>query len=158
MATRTSTGCFDHRKIKSRSSFEHRVMTSACQRGKAISIKLSMFLSPGFSVNISSCFNTRRILYWHGGDTLIYTRRQLCKYLWIFVFIIRYIYFLVSAHICLGQWTVPLSRPDSKDESDVSYVLFCFYLKRKGNKEKRGQRQTSRAVNQMKRTNAAGKC
>lgn len=34
IASRTSTGCFDHREIKSPSNFEHRVMTPACQKGK----------------------------------------------------------------------------------------------------------------------------
>lgn len=57
--------------------------------------------SAGPSLNISSRFNACEILYWHGCYTVIYARRQFCKYLGIFAFIIRDIHFLVPFFVHL---------------------------------------------------------
>ncbi len=84
--------------------------------------------SSGFSVNVSSWFNACEILYWQRYNILIYMRRQFCKYLAIFVFIIRDIYFLVS--LCVFPWPVVctaflihLSLSGLEDKCAVSFVL-----------------------------------
>lgn len=84
--------------------------------------------SAGFSLNISSRFNACEILYWHGCDIVIYARRQFCKYLGIFAFIIRDIHFLVplSVHFFFsGQssFLMQLSLSGSEDNCALSCVL-----------------------------------
>lgn len=87
--------------------------------------------SAGFSLNIPSRFNACEMLYWHGRDVVIYARRQFCKYLGIFAFIIRDIHFLVplSVHffflrpVVCAALLMQLSLSGSEDKRALSCVL-----------------------------------
>lgn len=132
----TSTGCFWAPQINARSNIEpirrnsHVHQPSKWKNTLWASQWFTQVIhisytskSPGFSANVSSWFNAREVLHWHGYNILIYMRRQLCKYLEIFVFIISDVYFLVCRlHFSCTVFMIQLPMSGLEDKCAVGFV------------------------------------